>query len=288
MCFHSLPKRRRAISNNPKLCVTLSRQNAHLLRVNCTVTAIASLDFCIIRCHRKKNVINDFKLVTVLIMDIAQNLHHLKSSLPAHVALVAVSKFHSVSELQQAYDAGQKIFGENRVQELVAKYPLLPSDIQWHFIGTLQTNKVKYIIPFIDTIQSVDSLRLLTEIEKQVTQLNRRIRVLLEVHIAEETTKHGFEPDECLHLFVENKLDVYPHVVVAGLMGMATFTDDTKQVDREFKRLKGLFDEIKRSGRASDSFTELSMGMSDDYPIAIRNGSTMIRVGTMLFGERNR
>ena len=220
-------------------------------------------------------------------MDIAQNIHRLKASLPAHVALVAVSKFHSVDELQQAYDAGQNIFGENRVQELVAKYPLLPSDIQWHFIGTLQTNKVKYIVPFIHTIQSIDSLRLLKEVEKQAALCNRSIRVLLEVHIADETTKHGFGLDECLDLFVENQLEAYPHIVVAGLMGMATFTDDTGQVDREFKKLKGLFDKIKQSGRGGDSFTELSMGMSDDYPVAIRNGSTMIRVGTMLFGKRN-
>jgi pyridoxal phosphate enzyme (YggS family) len=172
------------------------------------------------------------------------------------------------------------------VPELIAKYPLLPSDIQWHFIGTLQTNKVKYIVQFIDTIQSIDSLRLLKEVEKQAARINRRIRVLLEVHIAEETTKHGFSLDECLNLFIENQLESYPHIIIAGLMGMATFTDDTGQVEREFARLKGLFDEIKQSDRADDAFTELSMGMSDDYPIAIRNGSTMIRVGTMIFGER--
>ena len=219
-------------------------------------------------------------------MFIAQKLHDLKAFLPSHVTLVAVSKFQPNDLIQQAYDAGQKIFGENRVQELVSKYPLLPSDIQWHFIGTLQTNKVKYIAPFIDTIQSIDSLRLLNEVEKQATRFNRCIRVFLEVHIAEETTKHGFGLDECLNLFLKNQLDTYPHVMVAGLMGMATFTDDTIQVDREFKRLKGLFENIKQSGRGGDSFTELSMGMSDDYPIAIRNGSTMIRVGTMIFGEK--
>jgi len=221
-------------------------------------------------------------------MDIAQKLHNLKASLPPHVTFVAVSKFQPVDVLQQAYDAGQKIFGENKVQELRAKYPFLPSDIQWHFVGTLQTNKVKYIVPFIDTIQSIDSLRLLGEIEKQATKFNRRIRVFLEVHIAEETTKHGFELDECLNLFVENQFEAYPHMIVAGLMGMATFTDDVGQVEREFKRLKGLFDEIKQSGKAGDSFTELSMGMSDDYPIAIRSGRTMIRVGTKIFGERSK
>ena len=219
-------------------------------------------------------------------MDIALKITNLKATLPPGVTLVAVSKFHPVEVLQQAYDAGQHIFGENRVQELVAKYPALPSDIQWHFIGTLQTNKVKYIAPFIDTIQSIDSLRLLKEVEKQAARCNRRIRVLLEVHIAKETAKHGFGSDECLKLFLENQLDVYSNVIFAGLMGMATFTNDTGQIEREFKMLKGLFDEIKQSGKAGDSFTELSMGMSDDYPIAIRNGSTMIRVGTMIFGKR--
>jgi pyridoxal phosphate enzyme (YggS family) len=219
-------------------------------------------------------------------MDIAQKLYNLKASLPQHVTLVAVSKFHPVEVIQQVYDAGQKIFGENRVQELIAKYPLLPSDIRWHFIGTLQTNKVKYIVPFVDTIQSINSLRLLKEVEKQATLHNRRIRVLLEVHIAEETTKHGFRMDECLNLFLENQFNAYPNMIITGLMGMATFTDDAGQVEREFRGLKNLFDEIKQSGKASDAFTELSMGMSDDYPIAIRNGSTMIRVGTKIFGER--
>ena len=219
-------------------------------------------------------------------MNIAQKIINLKASLPPHVTLVAVSKFHPVEVLQQAYNAGQKIFGENKVQELIAKYPLLPSDIQWHFIGTLQTNKVKYIVPFIDTIQSIDSLRLLEEVDKQVAKCNRRIRILLEVHIAEETTKHGFAPDECLHLFLDNQFNRYPYITIAGLMGMATFTDNVEQVEREFQLLKQLMEDIKRSGKASDAFTELSMGMSDDYPIAIRNGSTMIRVGSMIFGER--
>ena len=219
-------------------------------------------------------------------MSIAQRLINLKTSLPPNVTLVAVSKLQPVEVLQEAYNAGQRIFGENRVQELTAKYPLLPSDIQWHFIGTLQTNKVKYIAPFIDTIQSIDSLNLLKEVEKQAAKCNRRIRVFLEVYIAEEMTKHGFELDECLRLFLENQLDAFPHVIVAGLMGMATFTEDTGRIQHEFQTLKELFDRIKLSGKAGDSFTELSMGMSDDYPIAIRNGSTMIRVGTMIFGKR--
>jgi len=219
-------------------------------------------------------------------MSIAQHIINLKDALPSHVTLVAVSKFQPVEVIQEAYDAGQRVFGENRVQELTAKYPSLPSDIQWHFIGTLQTNKVKHIAPFINTIQSIDSLNLLKEVEKQATQCNRRIRVLLEVHIAEETTKHGFTLEECRCLFREERLDTYPHVIVAGLMGMATFTDDTGQILREFLLLKALFDEIKQSGKAGDSFTELSMGMSDDYPVAVQNGSTMIRIGTLIFGKR--
>jgi len=219
-------------------------------------------------------------------MDIASNITNLKATLPPNVTLVAVSKFHPVEVLQQAYDAGQRLFGENRVQELVTKYPLLPADIQWHFIGTLQTNKVRSIVPFVAMIQSIDSLRLLKEVEKQAARCNRSIRVLLEVHIAEETAKHGFRPDECLHLFLDNQLNTYPHVIFAGLMGMATFTDNTVQIEHEFQLLKRLFDEIKQSGKAGDAFTELSMGMSDDYPIAIRNGSTMIRVGSLIFGAR--
>jgi pyridoxal phosphate enzyme (YggS family) len=219
-------------------------------------------------------------------MKISQRLFNLKTSLPPNVTLVAVSKLHPVEVLQEAYDAGQRIFGENRVQELSAKYPLLPSDIQWHFVGTLQKNKVKVIAPFIDTIQSIDSLNLLKEVNKQASKCNRRIRVFLEVHIAEEMTKHGFALDECLRLFLDNKLNAYPHVIIAGLMGMATFTDDTEQIQHEFHALKELFDKIKFSGKAGDSFTELSMGMSDDYPLAIQNGSTMIRVGTLIFGER--
>ncbi len=219
-------------------------------------------------------------------MQIKQRLINLKSALPPNVTLVAVSKLHPVEVLREAYDAGQRIFGENRVPEIVAKYPLLPSDIQWHFVGTLQTNKVKYIAPFIDTIQSIDSLKLLREVNRQAAKFNRRIRVFLEVHIAEEMTKHGFDTSECLNLFLENKLDAFQHVIVSGLMGMATFTDDTEQIQHEFQTLKGLFDTIKRSGKVGDSFSELSMGMSDDYPIAIRNGSTMIRVGTLIFGQR--
>ncbi|MDR2231587.1 MAG: YggS family pyridoxal phosphate-dependent enzyme [Tannerella sp.] len=219
-------------------------------------------------------------------MSIAGKINDLKTSLPPHVKVVAVSKFHPVSDIREAYDAGQRLFGENKVQELVAKYQQLPEDIQWHFIGTLQTNKVKYIAPFIHTIQSIDSLRLLKEVDRQAAKCNRRIRVLLEVHIAEETSKHGFSVDECMRLFSENQLDEYPNVIISGLMGMATFTEDTKQVEHEFQLLRQLFDAIGQTGKAGDSFNELSMGMSDDFQLAVRNGSTMIRVGTKIFGER--
>ena len=187
----------------------------------------------------------------------------------------------------EAYEAGQRIFGENRVQELVAKQPLLPDDVEWHFIGSLQTNKVKYIAPFISMIQSVDSLKLMQEINRQAKINNRNIRVLIEVHIAEEESKHGFSSDECKNLFTNGIAAQFKNLRICGLMGMATFTDDMEQVGREFRTLKMLFDEIKAMhGVVPSLFTELSIGMSDDYKIAIREGSTMVRIGTALFGER--
>lgn len=218
---------------------------------------------------------------------IAERLAGVRGTLPDSVQLVAVSKFHAADVVREAYDAGQRVFGENRVQELVAKQPLLPSDIEWHFIGSLQTNKVKYIAPFIHTIQSIDSLRLLAEVDRAAERVGRRIRVLIEVHIAEEASKHGFSVEECRGLFTEGAFGVYKHIEVAGLMGMATFTDDAEQVHREFKRLRGLFDEVKAMPNVNrEVFTELSMGMSDDYPLAVEEGSTMVRVGTKIFGPR--
>jgi len=211
----------------------------------------------------------------------------MRTSLPEHVRLVAVSKFQSVEAIKEAYDAGQRIFGENRVQELVAKQPVLPDDIEWHCIGTLQTNKVKYIAPFIAMIESVDSLKLLYEIDRQAEKCKRNIRVLLEVHIAEEESKHGFAPDECRGLFKDGVFKALKYVRVCGLMGMATFTDNHKQVRREFRALKMLFEEIRRLPDTDISqFTELSMGMSDDYRVAIEEGSTVVRVGTLIFGRR--
>ncbi len=220
-------------------------------------------------------------------MSIAQNIQQIKETLPAHVTLVAVSKFHPAEKLQEAYDAGQRVFGESRAQELVAKQKVLPQDIEWHFIGSLQTNKVKDIAPFIHTIHSIDSLRLLQEVNKQAAKQNRIIRVLLEIHIAEEETKHGLTPDECRALLQDEQLSSFTNVVISGLMGMATFTDDMAQVEREFDTLRSLFDELKQTHFPNDNhFSILSMGMSDDYPLAIQHGSTMVRIGSSIFGVR--
>jgi pyridoxal phosphate enzyme (YggS family) len=221
-------------------------------------------------------------------MDIKKNLQALYASLPKSVTLVAVSKYHPVETIRRAYDAGQRTFGESRVQELTAKQPLLPDDVEWHFIGTLQTNKVKHIAPFIAMIQSVDTLRLLQEIDRQAGKCNRIIRTLIEVHIAEEETKHGFSPDECRALFTGDLLRrQYRNIQVCGLMGMATFTPDTDRVRREFARLRHLFETIKTMPDTDRAlFTELSMGMSDDHAIALEEGSTMVRIGTGIFGTR--
>ena len=220
-------------------------------------------------------------------MYIRKNFIEIKSHLPEGVKLIAVSKFQPVEVIQQAYDAGQRLFGENRVQELIAKQPLLPDDIKWHFIGTLQTNKVKFIAPFISMIQSVDSIKLMREINRQAGKCNRNIQVLIEVHIAEENSKHGFSPDECRSLFENGVPSQFENIQVCGLMGMATFTDNMEQVRREFRMLRTLFDDVRKMPSIDTSiFTELSIGMSDDYKIAIEEGSTMVRIGTALFGER--
>jgi len=217
-------------------------------------------------------------------MTVKENILKIKARLPDGVRLIAVSKFQPVEIIRAAYDAGQKIFGENRVQELIAKQPSLPQDIEWHFIGTLQTNKVKYIAPFVSMIQSVDSLKLLQEVDRQAKNNARVIRVLIEVHIAEEESKHGFTVDDCKALFSGDILKRFAHVQVCGLMGMATFTDDMAQVSREFGILKTLFDEIRLLPAIDRSvFKELSMGMSDDFPVAIEKGSTMVRIGTAIF-----
>lgn len=220
-------------------------------------------------------------------MSIRSNIKKLLDSVPSEVKVVAVSKFHSTDEIMEAYEAGQRIFGESRVQELVQKNKELPEDIEWHFVGGLQRNKVKQIAPFISLIHSVDSERLMREVEKQASANNRTISCLLQIHVAEEDTKSGFTPAECLEFLSDGAWKECTHVKFRGIMGMATFTDDIDKVRNEFKELKQLFDKVKNQYFAIDSdFKEISMGMTGDYPTAIEEGSTMIRVGTLIFGER--
>lgn len=219
---------------------------------------------------------------------ITENLTSLKQAIPEGVLLIAVSKTKPVALLEEAYRAGQRAFGENYVQELVDKQPQLPSDIEWHFIGHLQSNKVKYIAPFVHCIHGVDSFKLLKEISKQAIKHSRTIRCLLQVHIANEETKFGFSPEELLTEAASFQPADYPGVELAGLMGMASFTEDESQIRAEFKSLKALFDELKSGAfLALVSFNELSMGMSSDWKIAVNEGSTMIRVGSSIFGSRN-
>lgn len=220
-------------------------------------------------------------------MRIAENIRQMKASLPAGVALVAVSKFHPVEALREAYDAGQRVFGESRAQELVAKRKALPEDIEWHFIGPLQSNKVKDIVPFVRLIHSIDSRKLLEEVDKQARKHDRVVDVLLEIHVAREESKHGFTPEECEALLGDEAVARLEHVRVRGLMAMASLTDDERRIREEFRTVRELFEKL-RDGVCRDnaSFTVLSMGMSHDYPIAIEEGSTMIRVGTHIFGER--
>lgn len=216
-------------------------------------------------------------------MEITENYNTIKKQLPSSVELVAVSKTHPASAIQEVYDLGQRVFGENKVQELMEKYPLLPNDIQWHLIGHLQTNKVKYIAEFIDTIQSVDSEKLLLEINKESHKHNRKIKVLLQVKIAEEESKFGLEIAEAKDLYQQYINGNFPDVDITGLMGMATFTDNEQQVRKEFSVLKRLFDELSQVR----ALTTLSMGMSDDFPIAIDCGANSVRVGSAIFGRRD-
>lgn len=216
-------------------------------------------------------------------MNIQENYQNIKNQLPLTVELVAVSKTHPVSAIQEVYDLGQRVFGENKVQELTEKFPLLPKDIQWHIIGHLQTNKVKYIAEFIDTIQSVDSEKLLNEINKEAAKHNRKIKVLLQVKIAEEETKFGLEISETKELFQKFIKGEFPNVEITGLMGMATFTDNESQVRKEFSVLKHLFDQLSQTKKLET----LSMGMSDDFPVAIDCGANSVRVGSAIFGRRD-
>ncbi len=218
---------------------------------------------------------------------IQENLNRIKAQLPDHVTLVAVSKFHPNERLIEAYDAGQRIFGESHEQEMTAKHQSLPADIEWHFIGHLQTNKVKYIAPYVSMIEAVDSMKLLREIEKQAAKHNRIIPVLLELHIAQEATKYGLTLDDCRALLSDGEWRSMSHVSIQGLMMMASFTDDEQQIRKEFLTAKTFFDEVKRDYFADDDqFRIRSWGMSDDFPIAVECGSTMVRVGTSIFGHR--
>lgn len=219
---------------------------------------------------------------------IAQNIAHVRKSIPQGVDLVCVSKFHSQDAILQAYEAGERLFSESRAQELVQKYDALPKDIAWHFIGHLQRNKVRQIVPFVALIHSVDSVELLSEINRCAEKSGRKVSVLLQVHIAQEEQKFGFAPDELRQFLADFSEEEFPFVSICGLMGMATFTDDEEQIKREFSTLATLFSEVKSLYfSANEAFATLSMGMSEDFPLAIEAGSTMVRVGSAIFGERS-
>ncbi|MDO5017468.1 MAG: YggS family pyridoxal phosphate-dependent enzyme [Porphyromonas sp.] len=219
-------------------------------------------------------------------MSIKDRLQTLQQELPDTTRLIAVSKYHTEAEVMEAYEAGQRLFGENRVQELLPKYEALPKEIEWHLIGTLQRNKVKYVVPFVSMIHSIDSMRLLEEVEKQCARLDRdSLPVLLQLHISGEETKHGFTPEE-LDEFLQSDLpDRLQHAQISGIMGMAALTDDAALVESQFAQLKQIFDRLKQGRFANNPhFTELSMGMSHDYKIAIQYGATFVRVGSAIFG----
>lgn len=213
-------------------------------------------------------------------MNIIDNLSALSDSLPKEVTLVAVSKRKPASDILEAYNAGHRVFGENRVQELAEKYEDLPKDIEWHAIGQLQRNKVKFIAPFVTLIHSVDSIRLLNTIEAEGAKCDRVIKCLLQIHIAEEETKSGFTEDEVIELLAGDTLNSLTHIKIVGLMGMATYTEDKDQIRSEFGGLKAVFDK-------HPNLEVLSMGMSGDYSIAIEEGSNMVRLGSLIFGERD-
>ncbi len=219
---------------------------------------------------------------------IENNIAEILNQLPKGVQLIAVSKRQPDRKLHEAYNTGHRAFGENLVQELIRKKDIFPADIKWHMIGHLQKNKVKYLVPFIYCIHSVDSLDLLKEINKRAEKVNRIISCLFEVHIAKEDTKSGIKPDDLKRLLTENPLSQFPYVKISGLMGMATNTDDNEIIRNEFHQLRQLRDELKSSFFADNSeFKELSMGMSNDYKIAIDEGATMVRLGTSIFGQRD-
>lgn len=216
-------------------------------------------------------------------MSVKDNILKLRSLVPPQVTLVAVSKFHPVERLMEAYDAGQRVFGENRPQEFAAKVPMMPADVQWHFIGHLQTNKLKLVLPYVSLLESVDSLHLLEAVNAWGKANGKVVPVLLELHLGAEESKHGFSPEEILSIIKGN----HQNIKICGLMGMATNTDDADVVENDFSRIHELFLRIRSEHPAlSDTFTELSIGMSGDWPLAVKHGATIIRIGTDIFGPR--
>lgn len=223
-----------------------------------------------------------------LVMTIAENILTIKNRLPGHVKLVAVSKTRPPEDLLQAYHAGQRSFGENKTRELADKYPLLPADVEWHFIGHLQSNKVKMIAPLVSLIHSVDSLKLMQNINREARAIDRVIPCLLEFYIAEETSKFGLSEEEAQVLLSSEEFRQLRNIRVCGVMGMATYTEEKEVVRKEFRRLKGIFDRLKADFfSGNDYFREISMGMSSDYEVAVEEGSTIVRIGSSIFGERN-
>ncbi len=221
-------------------------------------------------------------------MDIKKNLNELKDKLPDNVKLVAISKTKSAEEIMQAYESGHKIFGENKAQELISKQPQLPEDIEWHFVGHMQRNKVKYLIPFVKLIHSIDSLKLLKEVNKRAKNIDCTISCLLQFHIAEEETKFGLNLEEAKELLQSDAYQEMQNISIKGVMGMATLTDDKVQVRKEFKMLRHIFEFLKNEYFSDkDHFKEISSGMTADYEIAIEEGSTMVRIGSLIFGPRN-
>lgn len=218
---------------------------------------------------------------------IQENLKEILATLPTHVRLVAVSKYHPVEALQEAYDAGQRIFGESKVQEMTQKHEVLPKDIEWHFIGHLQTNKIKYMAPYVAMIHGVDSFKLLNEINKQAAKVGRTIPCLLQIHIAQEESKFGFSFNECREMLDQRDWEHLNNICISGVMGMATNTDNPEIIQREFHSLANFFQEIKETYfMENKQFKEISMGMSDDYLLAIEEHSTLIRIGSKIFGNR--
>jgi len=220
-------------------------------------------------------------------MSIKQNLNSIINTLPKNVTLVAVTKTKPIADILEAYNAGQRIFGENKIQEMVDKHEQLPKDIEWHMIGHVQRNKVKYMALFVNLIHGVDNFKLLNEINKQADKHNRTIDCLLQIKIADEDSKFGMTQDEAKNILQSEEFSELKHINIKGVMGMATFTEDKSQITKEFQNLKFIFEELKKLNAANSNLQIVSMGMSSDYPLAINCGSTMIRVGSSIFGKRN-